>query len=282
MNKRFITCGLVALGLGCDAVQRAQDQGTPPVQSQRVSWVSARVDVLEGGTPSVSVLAFQATTTGVLPGEVPQLVDPLVMAAPRDGRCELREVAAAARVLHGRGGTVELEALTDVSVTLDQAVVLRPAARVYPHFAAAVGGVVSEAGPLGVAAPPTQITLTMAQASARPVTLPRVPRLLDGNGNPIGGAAALDLTRDLPLALSEPGAVLEIRPLGSSTVIVCPAGLGGHVVVPHAMLETLVYSSGRVPVSFEAVLRDSHELPVSPGSDPVHFLVELRSSVVAR
>jgi hypothetical protein len=268
--------------LGCDVVgSRGRDASAP--LSQRVAEVSVRIDAPPSGTPSVSVLAFRASVTGLLAGEVLGVVDPLVARAPEKG-CEIRDVAAAARALPDQGGQVELEELTSVSLNLGAGMPpLRPTPRVYPQLAAAVGGVIGEAGPVDLAVLPEKITVLLAgQESDGPVglTLQQVPRLLDQAGDSLANVKHLDPTVDLALTVSGPArSFLEIRPLfGASTAIACPAGPNGRVVVPHALLEQVAASSGRVPVTFEAVWRDNRDALL--GGQTVRLSIETRSAAV--
>jgi hypothetical protein len=284
--------------------------------------VSVRLDAPTGGAGalsslSVSVLAFRATSTGLSASEVLSAVDPLV-ALPPEGRCEMRDVAGAARAVRAQGGAIELEELADVQVSLGgaspggassgsaspggaspgslSATVLRPAPRVYPQLAAVVGGVIGEAGPIEVASLPERISLAFvdAAASATATTqthlpVPALPRVLDQDGNPLASGGRIDITGDLPLAVTGPArSFLEIRPFGAPIAIACAVAATGRVLVPYDLMERLRAASGRVPVSFEAVFRQTHSLapgaagagagPTAPG--PVQISLEARSSAV--
>jgi hypothetical protein len=271
---------LAAANLGCDVMgSRGRDASAP--LSRQVAEISVRIDAPAAGKPSVSVLAFKASVTGLAPSEVLGVVDPLVARAPEKG-CEIRDVAAAARALPAQGGLVELEELANVSLDLGAGIApLRPTPRVYPQLAAAVGGVIGEAGPLDLVALPESITVTLGGLESEgPISLPlqQVPRLLDQNGEPLQGRAHLDPTVDLVLTVTPPGRTfLEIRPLfGASLAIACPAGPDGRVLVRHDMLEKVAASSGRVPVTFEAVWRESKYVA---GQTP-RFSIEARSAAV--
>src|SRR5262245_17320357 len=106
---------LVALGIGCDATPRGRDAQAP--MSYRVSEISVRMEVPGSGSPSISVQACKANVVGLHGDDILSVVDPLVGAAP-ESRCELRDVAGAARALRTRGTTIELEALDDVALEL--------------------------------------------------------------------------------------------------------------------------------------------------------------------
>jgi hypothetical protein len=235
------------------------------------------VDAPSGGAPTVSVLAFRATVTG-LSGDVLGVIDPLVAAAP--DRCELRDVATAARDLRAQGGTVDLEELSNVSLLLGtEGATLKPAPRVYPQLAAAVGGVIGEAGPLDLPSLPESIDVALPGEDERvSLAIQGVPRLIDQSGEALVAKTRLDPTRDLQLTIAGPArSFLEIRPFGASRYIACPANAAGRVVVPRDMLEKLTATSGHVAVSFEAVWRDGRTVA---GSQVTHLTIETRSSAV--
>jgi hypothetical protein len=265
------------LALGCDiSTPHGRDASAPT--SQKVAQVSVRIDAPGGGAPAVSVLAFRASVTGLSPAaDLLGVIDPLVSPAP-ESRCELLDVATAARSLRAGGGTVDLEELPNVSLGLGTDTMLRPAPRVYPQLASAVGGVIGEAGPLDLAGLPESIDVGLPGEDARiPLALLGVPRLLDQNGELLAAGSRLDPTRDLQLTVSgPPRSFLEIRPFGASHFIACPAGAGGRVVVQRELLERLTASSGHVAVSFEAVWRDSRVV----GAQATRLSLEARSSAV--
>lgn len=284
--SRPAACALAAtLALACDTNQRGRDASSAPT-SQRVAEVAVRLDVPSAGAPSVSVLAFRAQATGVLPSDVLGAVDPLV-AAPPEGRCELREVAGAARVLRAQGGALALEELANVQIALGPGgPLLIPAPRVYPQLAAVVGGVIGEAGPVDVAVLPETVGFTLAVpeggGGSVSFAVPEVPRVLGEDGQPLGQRVHLDLGAELALAIAgPPKSFLEIRPFGSPLAIACPPEPSGRVQVPRELIERLQASSGRVPFSFEAVFRDQRVLsPAAAGGDAVQLSLEARSSAV--
>jgi hypothetical protein len=84
------------------------------------------LDLPNGGAPSLSVLAFRAEVTDVTPSDVLGAVDPLVATAPESG-CELRDVAATARMVRAQGGVVNLQELSGVSLLAGEQPALFPA-----------------------------------------------------------------------------------------------------------------------------------------------------------
>jgi hypothetical protein len=245
MSMLLACVGLTA-GLGCDTTARGRDAST---QSQRVSEVSVRLEAPSGGTPSVSVLAFRAATSGLPSDEVLPVVDPLVARAPEVGAgCEVRDVAGAARALAAQGGRVELHALGNLSFDLGPRVAtVRPTARVYPALASVVGGVVAEAGPVDVGEAPSSIVVSDVHGARESVALPVLPRLL---GETWALACAVD----------------------------GPEAAWRRLVVPAAELARLHPVSSQVPVSLEAVARDTRWISLAGGA--VRLSVEVRSSSV--
>ncbi len=271
--RRTLAIGLLALA-ACDGSARHPDASAP--QFQRV--VSVRVDAPSGGAPTVSIWAFRATLTGLLPGDdLLAVVDPLVAPQP-ETRCELRDVAGPVRALRGRDGAVDLKALPGVGLDLDGGLVLRPSSRVYPQLGEVVGGVIGEAGPVTLISIPERLTFSVGDARES-IPMPELPRLLDQDGNVLAAGSRLDGRGDLMLSVGgPPRSFVEIRPFGAPTAIACPAGPDGRVTVPRDMLERLMVVSGHVPVSFEAVWRESRM--VHAGGQPTRLSFEARSSAV--
>jgi hypothetical protein len=276
--------------MACDATSRGRDAQAP--LSQRASEISVRVDVPGGGSPSVSVQAFRAQAVGLQADEVLGVVDPLVAGAP-EARCELRDVAAAARSLRFRGGAVELEELANVTVELGgSAPALRPGPRVYPDFASVVAGVVSELGPTDVAIVPNTITVSAPSAtgglSRVSLDVPAAARVLDADGNALGPVARFDATGDLTLQVSGPARTfIELRPYGAircelgdcAVAVACPVSPSGRVTVPAEVIGRLKQAgSGNVPVSLDAVWRESHFARVA--GNPTRLTLEVRASAV--
>jgi hypothetical protein len=281
---------LTAFGLlACDPSTRGHDASAP---AQRVSEISVRIDAPGGGAPAISVLAFRASVSGLDPAQVLGVVDPLVASPPES--CEVRDVAAAARALRAQGGGIELEEMANVSLALDDGQTghpaqqpwqlwmdgLRPAPRVYPQLASAVGGVVGEAGPVDLAILPQAITVSLPEGP-QPVRVEvvGVPRLLDAKGAALTADSRFE-PGNLVLTLNGPAhSFVEIRPFGASQALACPVRAGGRVEVPRELLDRVAPPSGRVPVSFEAVWRDSR-LVTSPGGQTARVSLETRSSTV--
>src|SRR5262245_7775047 len=127
-------------GAACDGTPSAVDASTPV--ASHTAAVSVRIDVAPNRPASLTVLAFRAAFSGVAPGDVLGLVDPLAAAGP-DRECALRDVDRTAADLVARGDAIELEELTGVAVALgdgDAAGVaagtaVRPSARLYPDVA---------------------------------------------------------------------------------------------------------------------------------------------------
>jgi hypothetical protein len=263
-----LVLALAGMLFGCDGSRDGRREPTAPSR-QTVSEISVRIDQPNGSAPSVSVLAFRASVAGILPGAVLGVVDPLVDAAP-EGRCELRDVAAAARSLRAQEGSVDLQALGNVSLSLTPGgLVLRPTPRVYPQLAAVVGGVIGEAGPVDMLALPDTLTFDVG-AARHLVTVPSMPRMFD---------VSFDVSGELSLSVSGPARTfLEIRPFGATRALACAIGPTGRVTVPHDLFAELITSSGQVPISVEAVYRDAQLLDA--GGQRVRLSLETRSSTV--
>lgn len=267
--------------LGCETGPHMRD-GAVPV-TQRVAEVSIRLDVPTTGAPALSALAFRADVTDRSAIDVLGVVDPLV-APPPDGPCELRDVAGQARALRAQGGTVNLEELSGVSVTSGpDGPGLRPAPRVYPPLAEVVAGVIAEAGPVDIAEVPQTLSLDLPGPADRPanviLTVPGAPRVLDRNQAPLATGSRLDASGDLVLQVTGPERTfLEIRPYGAPVAVACSVGAGGLVVVSHDLLVRMAAAAGGVPVSLEAVWRESRA--VVAAVPPTRVSVEVRSSTM--
>jgi hypothetical protein len=280
-TSQALTLLLGPLLLACETGAHMRD-GAVPV-TQRFAEVSVRLDVPSTGAPALSVLAFRASVTDRSGTDVLGVVDPLVAPAP-DGPCELRDVAGQARALRAQGGEVNLEELSGVSVSADpNSPGLRPAPRVYPPFAEVVGGVIAEAGPVDIAEVPQVLALELPGPANRPARVvlntPGVPRVLDQNQLPMASGSRLDASGDLVLRVTGPERTfLEIRPYGAPVALACAPSAGGLVVVSHDLLARMAAAAGGVPVSLEAVWRESRM--VGAASPPTRVSVEMRSSTV--
>ena len=277
-----LTFLLGPLLLACESGAHMRDVAAPV--TQRVAEVSVRLDVPTTGAPALSVLAFRADVTDhSATTDVLGVVDPLVAPAP-DGPCELRDVAAQARALRAQGGAVNLEELGGVSVAADpDGPGLHPAPRVYPPFAEVVGGVIAEAGPVDIVEVPQTLALDLPGPANRPakvvLAVPGAPRVLDRNQVPLATGARLATSGDLVLQVTGPERTfLEIRPYGAPVAVACAPGAGGLVVVSHDLLARMAVAAGGVPVSLEAVWRESRM--VVAAVPPTRVSVEVRSSTV--
>ena len=267
--------------LGCETGPHMRDGSVP--LTQRVAEVSLRLDVPTTGAPALSALAFRADVTDRSAVDVLGVVDPLVAPAP-DGPCELRDVAGQARVLRAQGGAVSLEELSGVSVASGpNGPGLRPAPRVYPPLAEVVAGVIAEAGPVDIAEVPQALALELLGPADRPakviLNVPGAPRVLDRNQVPLATGGRLDASGDLVLQVTGPERTfLEIRPYGAPVAVACAVGAGGLVVVSHDLLVRMAAAAGGVPVSIEAVWRESRM--VATAVPPTRVSVEVRSSTM--
>ena len=281
LRAQTIVALLVPAMLACESGSQGRDGSVQ--QTQKVSEVSVRLELPGLGAPALSVLAFRADVSDRYTGDVLGVVDPWAAPAP-EGACELRDATGHTRALRVQGDTITLEELGGVSVSAEaQGVNLRPAPRVYPHYADVVGGVIAEAGPVDVSVVPDVLTIEVSGLPERPARLfwavPDVPRVLLQDQTPLAPGASLDVSGDLVLLLTGHHRVfLEIRPYGAPVAVACAAGAGGMVVVPHSLLMKMTAAAGGVPVSFEAVWRENRM--VMAATPPTRVSVEARSSVV--
>jgi hypothetical protein len=285
---------LIALlaGVGCDSTPRGRDAsaaGQPPAQRQ--TEIAVRVDAPNGGSPSVSVLAYRALSTGVGSDEILGIVDPLVALPPEAGQgCVRRDIAGVARALGDRGGKVELESLSNLRVDLGAGLPpLLPLPRVYPDLASAVGGVIGEAGPVDVAAAPQTLGLQdqLHPGGGLTIELPPLPRLFDVDGTALAPNPTFTLVpgEDLELGLTGPASTfVELRPFGATWALACArSAVGGNrVVIPAAELARL--ADLRVPISLEAVAREPHQVVLGGilGAAPTRLTIEVRTSSVVK
>ena len=266
--------------LACENGAPVRDGSVP--QTQKVAEVSVRLDLSStGALPALSALAFRADVTDRTSSDVLGAVD-LLVAPPPEAGCELRDVAGQARALRAQGGAVNLEELSGVSVLADlQSLFLRPV--VYPPLAEVVGGVIAEAGPVDITRVPETLTIELPGPGERPSkvfwAVPVAPRVLAQDQTPLSAGAPLDVSGDLVVLLTGPQRTfLEIRPYGAPVALACAAGPGGRVVVDHQLLVRMTAAAGRVPVSLEAVWRESRM--VTAATPPTRVSVEARSSTV--
>lgn len=285
------TLALAAVALtaaACDGAAPALDASTPP--SARTSAVSLRIDVPADKPPTLTVLAFRAAFLGVPASEVLGIVDPLAAAAPAQD-CQLRDVDRAVAALVDQGQAIELEELTGVGISVGDANAdVRPSPRLYPDVAATVGGVVAEAGPLGLVAVPQRLRVTSNSAGLPPGASPTassdttalvVPTagwatLLNGTIPHDGSRIEVAGDLNLKLAVGDGAATsVELRPLGATVALSCrvspaAAPTGGEIalVVTRQFLAALAAASGATPgtpvtTALDLVRRVSGRLPLS-------------------
>jgi hypothetical protein len=269
----------------CDATPKGREPRAP--EPQRLAAVSVRVDLPAGGTPSVSVLAYRAAAVGIASSDVLGLVDPLVASPPEQG-CELRDMADAARAVRLQGSTLELEEIGLLSVDA----ILGPAApnaptlsllpRVFTDYGAGVSGAISEAGPIEVGS----IRRSLAFVGRNPAaTAARVEYALPTEALSLSAADGTALmsplshgSGDLVLSLTGPArSFVEARPFGSTLMVSCaPQGGQGRIVIPAELVSRLARAGGRVPVSFDAVWRETRGAEFS--GRPIRLALEIRAS----
>jgi hypothetical protein len=192
-------------------------------------------------------------------------------------------VAGTARTLRAQGGTVNLQELGSVSLTVADGQELRARPKVYPPRADVVAGVIAEAGPLDLGQVPPTFTLAVPGRNEQParflLAVPAAASISDADAAPLDTRTSMSIKGDLVLRVSGPrGTFLEIRPFGAPSAIACAVSTGGWVVVPHDLLAKLVATAGRAPVSFEAVWRENRLLLA--GTEPMRVSFETRSSAV--
>jgi hypothetical protein len=295
LTHSIAVVALVA-GAACDTTPRGRDAAAG---AQRISEAAVRFEVVGDGAPSVSMLAYRASTSGLSTDDILSIVDPLTAPAP-EGVCVARDVAGAARALVALGnngaGKVELEALSGLHLDLGMGIgatgtattlAIAPSPRVFPDLASVVGGVVSEAGPVTLEAAPGSLALVDAAGNRAVLALPAQPRLTGPEGGALPANSAIALGGDLILGVSVSGggpqtgapahpAFLELRPFGATWALACPVGNRDRVVIPASEVTRL--ANLHVPVSIEAVTRETH--PLNVGGTSVRLTLEVRSSSV--
>lgn len=207
--------GVLLGAAACDGAAPAVDASAPP--SARTSAVSLRIDVPAGGKPaSLTVLAFRAAFSGVASADVLGLVDPLAAAAPvRD--CQVRDVGQSAAALVARGDAIELEELSGVGITLGDRAEIRPSPRLYPDLAATIGGVVGEAGPLGLVVVPDLVRVSSSATlvgtdgafDAATVAIPTTGWVRLLNGAVPHDGSLVEIAADLNINLTTGAAVTD-------------------------------------------------------------------------
>jgi hypothetical protein len=301
------------VGAACDSTPRGRDASAG---SHKIAEVAVRFEVAGDAAPSVSMLAYQAAISGAGTDDILSVVDPLTAPAP-EGYCSLRDVAGPARSLGAAGGRVELEALAGWRLDLGDGRTLNASPRVFPDIASVVGGVVAELAPVGLRSASRGLGLVadgetfLGQAEAAVPAWPAGLALIDANGGRVGltpprpvpltgpqgtllpanstisissaGTATGDLVFGLGAGeANAPTAFLELRPFGATWALACPTidrdRLRDRVVVP--AVEVARLAGLRVPISVEAVTRESRALMLTSGGAPVRLTVEVRASSV--
>lgn len=268
----------------CDGAVPSVDASMPV--SASTSAVSLRIDVVAGQPASLSVLAFRAAFSGVAPGDVLGMVDPLAADAPRRD-CQLRDVDLAAAALVARGDAIELEELSGVGIFVapdgSSAAEIRPSPRLYPDLAATIGGVVGEAGPFRLPALPTEIRVRGGMATS--VSNDQVDAVADATtvGVPatgwvrlLNGAVPRDgilipAGSDLNLTLTPPDTTdtsVELRPFGATVALSCAVTAANSFTIPRQALNALIVASGGAPgasvaAALDLVRRSGRTLPLS-------------------
>jgi hypothetical protein len=282
--------GLGATTFGCDGTPPALDAATAP--TARMSALSLRLDATVDKPTTLTALGFRAAFSGVAAADVLGMVDPLSGSSPVHD-CQIRDLDNATGRL-ARAGGIELEEMTGLGIAVAELPgAIHPSARLYPDVAPAIGGVVSETGPLTLPAWPAFLRVT-AGATAESgafestVAVPAPARITAINGSALQAGAAMPVvTGDLTLALG-PGATdgaIEVRPFGATVALVCripsDAGTGGipSFIVSHQLLSDLVAATGAAPgaaiaASLDLVRRQSGD----PALADTHIAVEARAS----
>jgi hypothetical protein len=288
---------------GCEGEQRGRDASAPPIL--QTAEVSIRFDVGSQKGPAMSVLAFQAAVTRVSQRDVLGIVDPLAAAAP-DHDCELRDLDLSAGALVARGGSIELQELGGIGITLGASglssdvgagTIVRPFPRLFPDVATVVGGVVAEAGPLQLVTLPERVGL-LTPASELPLeelAVPAAPRIASVNGAPLAAGAKLDARDGLTITVSGgSGTVVELRPFGATVAIACSvpetavaentivvprplvARLSGGTTMPSGAAVAGAAGAAVIPASLD-VLSRAH-VRVSPFAMSSRLSIEVRAS----
>jgi len=293
-----LTMGLLLTAAwGCDGTPPAIDAAT--ATSEHLAAISLRVDALPDKQPTLSVLGFRATFSGVPAADVLGLVDPLSGASPaRD--CQLRDIDSAAAALAATGKGIELEELSGISVSMiDATTAVRTSPRLFPDVAPAIGGVVSEAGPVPLSAWPAQVRVASGaavEATGHAFAVPSPGWVTNVNGTVPATNASVVVTGDLNLAFIAAGAgenTVELRPFGATVALICrlpsnakPATEPGNsdalsFVVSRPLLHALVTAAGAtangpVAASLDVVRRPDGDAVIAD----THVAVEARTSIL--
>ena len=300
-RARSSVASRLALGLlasaawGCDGTPPAMDAATST--SEHLSAISLRVDALPDKQPTLSVLGFRATFSGVPAGDVLGLVDPLSGASPaRD--CQLRDIDSAAAALAATGKGIELEELSGVGVSMiNAATTFRTSPRLFPDVAPAIGGVVSEAGPISLSDWPALVRVAGgSDAAGRTFAVPSPGRVATVNGTaPIANSSVV-VAGDLNLTFVAAGAgenTVELRPFGATVALICRLPASSKPAADPATVDTLAFvvsrpllrslvtaaggaTDGAMAASLDVVRRPEGDATVAD----THVAVEARTSIL--
>jgi hypothetical protein len=279
---------------GCDGTSRGLlDASAAP--SSRISTLSLRIDVAQDKPPTLTALGFRAAFSGISATDVVTLVDPLATSPGHD--CQINDIGSAAAALSNGENGVELEELGSVGINVDSnpdSIRLSP--RLFPDVAPAMGGVVSEAGPLAMnSGLPAQLRVTTdasaeTAGSALLISVPSAGQIAAVNGlvPSARGTTTIDGDMKLDLVAGGPGeSAVEVRPLGATPTLICrvptDAGHAGAIsfVVSHQLMANLIAATGAtqgrpVAASLDLVRRISS----GSGASDARVAVEVRTSTL--
>jgi hypothetical protein len=230
------------------------------------------------------------------------LVDPLSGSSPaRD--CQLRDIDSAAAALAATGDGIELEELSGIGIAMtDATTAIRTSPRLFPDVAPAIGGVVSEAGPVSLAAWPAQFRIAngaSGEATGHSFAVPSPGRVTTVNGAIPVANTSIAVSGDLNLGFLAGGPgenTVELRPFGATVALICRlpsssfatkpaadpgAGEALSFVVSRPLIRALVAAAGAAPTSPVAA---SLDVVRRPGGDvalaDTRVVVEARTSIL--
>lgn len=279
LSKTTFAAVICLLFPACDGAERPVDASSRATE-ETVS-IAVRIDGRAGNTPSASFVAFRGATGTMTAAEVLASVDPLFAAPPTSG-CVVRALDANSATLLARSASVELAALTQFTLAVDEGAPIRPVPAVYPDLAGIASGIVAEAGPVILLdAPKTLLMRFDTESVATPIALPTLPTATDANGETLTEGSRIDVSRDHLLKIVGPsGAFVEIRPFGTTEWLACTANADGKVLLPGAALQRLARFAGAIPVSLDVVWRDQRVIAVEGVANRINVSIELRSSAL--
>ncbi len=279
LGKTTFAAVICLLFPACDGAERPVDASSRATE-ETVS-VAVRIDGRAGTTPSASFVAFRGATGTMTAAEVLASVDPLFAAPPTAG-CVVRALDANSATLLARSASVELAALTQFTLAVDEGAPIRPVPAVYPDLAGIASGIVAEAGPVILLDSPKTLLMRFdTESVGTPIALPTLPTATDANGETLTEGSRIDVSRDHLLKIVGPsGAFVEIRPFGTTEWLACTANADGKVLLPGAALQRLARFAGAIPVSLDVVWRDQRVTTVEGIANRINVSIELRSSAL--